>query len=245
MIRFHRHPGFQRTTAAILLSAYLVASMGVLPSPRVVASWFGKLIGERYPCEKCGCGCATATECWTHCCCHSEQERLVWALENGVLPPANVEFTDAQWIAAANTVKPGSAHCGSCVEQMKGDLSRGIAMAPIRATMDGDDVECSGSCCGESLAKSEHARAQTKGDRPKFCCSSRQSKQDDDWAPGFSALSCKGLNLLLSFSLPPTPPVRMVEFILPEPAPFSGVCTQDSSYRSRTLDVGTPPPRSV
>lgn len=41
-----------------------------------------------YPCQTCRCGCKTAFQCWTSCCCHTPEERLEWARKNGVTPPS-------------------------------------------------------------------------------------------------------------------------------------------------------------
>jgi hypothetical protein len=150
------HPSLRGAVSMLLVAVYLVASLGVIPSPRVIMGWFGQLATERYPCESCGCGCASATECWTHCCCHTEHQRLVWAISNGVLPPPVVEFSDEQWIAAANAVKPGNAHCVMCVERIKGELRAGVATKPIHdpaCVCDSSaDRGCGKTRCGTAVA---------------------------------------------------------------------------------------------
>ncbi|MDV6030759.1 MAG: hypothetical protein F9B45_11810 [Phycisphaera sp. RhM] len=42
----------------------------------------------RFPCESCSCGCVTAEFCWDKCCCHSDEEKLQWAYDHHVRPPA-------------------------------------------------------------------------------------------------------------------------------------------------------------
>lgn len=42
---------------------------------------------ERFPCESCPCGCSTAEYCWDKCCCHSDEEKLRWAVRNSVRAP--------------------------------------------------------------------------------------------------------------------------------------------------------------
>ncbi len=76
----------RRFSLVLGLLAYLLAGQGILPS----ASFFARHspFAERFPCEGCACGCASARECWLNCCCHSLQERLEWARANGVTPPA-------------------------------------------------------------------------------------------------------------------------------------------------------------
>ncbi len=79
----------------------LVQRRHVQPAVRVLLTWllvfavtgvgFGPLAGpatdERFPCEHCLCGCASAAECWSDCCCHTPLERARWALVNGVAVP--------------------------------------------------------------------------------------------------------------------------------------------------------------
>jgi hypothetical protein len=245
---FRRHPALFTGVSLVLVAFYALASFGVLPSPRVILGWFGQAAGERYPCESCGCGCASANECWTHCCCHSEHERLVWAIENGVMPPPVVEFSDEQWIAAANDVKAGSAHCVMCVERIKGELRRGIATRP-----DHDPAcQCAGTCdghCGQSKVSCCQTKAAAKPAANKAggaaCCARVGDKKKPSWpGPSISALSCKGLQQLLTLTLPSAPPVRVVELILPEPVACVPERPKDVAFPSRTLDVPEPPPRA-
>lgn len=249
MSLFRRHPALLTSVSLVLLAVYMVASLGVLPSPRVVMGWFGQVSGERYPCEGCGCGCASATECWTHCCCHSEHERLVWAIENGVMPPPVVEFSDEQWIAAANDVKAGSAHCVMCVERIKGELRRGIATRPdhdaaceCAGACDGHCGKTKGSCCESKTA----AKPAGKTSGGASCCAKGGDEKKPSWpGPSISALSCKGLQQLLTMTLPPSPPVQVVDLILSEPVVFVPERPKDVAYPSRTLDVPEPPPRVI
>ena len=53
------------------------------------------------------------------------------------------------------------------------------------------------------------------------CCAKGDGEKKPSWpGPSISALSCKGLQQLLTMTLPPSPPVRMLELILPEPVAF-------------------------
>ena len=117
-------PFIRRSLAVITLAVFVVASMGVMPSPASLVRWFGG-VAARHPCEGHSCGCGTAHDCWTSCCCHTPEQRLAWAIREGVQPPAFVKYTQAQWIAAANAVKPGSASCGGCVAGVQAKLARG------------------------------------------------------------------------------------------------------------------------
>jgi len=111
-----RRSGRQRFRWAAVWMAlvYLAAALGALPSPRLLGELgFATSSGsrERFPCEGCLCGCATAEQCWDDCCCHSLEERWAWAKANGVTPPpkflAKVE-------AAGLTAEPEAGSCALC-----------------------------------------------------------------------------------------------------------------------------------
>jgi hypothetical protein len=152
-----------------------------------------------------------------------------------------VEFSDQQWIAAANAVKPGSAHCVMCVERIKVQLRQGIATKPIHdpsCVCDGAcDGGCGKSCCGTAVA--------SKPSKGSSCCAKGGDEKKPSWpGPSISALSCKGLKQLLAMAMPPTPPVRVVTLVLPELMPFVPEWPEDAAYSSRSLDAPEPPPRA-
>src|SRR5438132_7984698 len=87
-----------RLTAGFVLVIYLITSAGFIPMP-VFAS--KKASGQPFPCQDHACGCATAEECWRHCCCFSAEERWSWAQEHGVQPPDYAERPAAKsWSTA-------------------------------------------------------------------------------------------------------------------------------------------------
>ena len=49
-----------------------------------------------FPCMDSQCGCRDAEQCWKDCCCHTLSERIAWAREHGVAPPAYVVAADNQ-----------------------------------------------------------------------------------------------------------------------------------------------------
>lgn len=122
-----RHPVLRLLIVTCAIVAYLAVWVGVMPSPATIGSWIGVQLSheQRYPCEDHQCGCASATECWTSCCCHDDVERLAWAMANGVSPPEGVVFSEATWLAAANANEPGSATCSLCVEVIEENLLAG------------------------------------------------------------------------------------------------------------------------
>ncbi|MCU0719062.1 MAG: hypothetical protein MUC83_05115 [Pirellula sp.] len=52
--------------------------------------------GENYPCKGNLCGCQTAQQCWTSCCCTTPEERLAWAIKNNVTPPVYAVLSSRQ-----------------------------------------------------------------------------------------------------------------------------------------------------
>jgi hypothetical protein len=73
----------RRLVALLALVSYLAIAVG-FPVPALPA----KTGGAPFPCQNHLCGCRSAEECWHHCCCYAPQERLRWAEEHHVRPPA-------------------------------------------------------------------------------------------------------------------------------------------------------------
>lgn len=221
--RIRRNSISRRSLATLLLFAYTVGALGLLPSPRTLARWLGQVQGERFPCEECGCGCASAKECWTHCCCHSEHQRLIWALTHGVMPPASVQFSDEQWFAAAKAVRANTAHCLACVPPFKAELARDVVVEPEPT------AAAAGACC-----KSE--KSCSESDAEKATPSTRSG-------PAFSALSCKGMTANMVMATVALPPVSVVG-LLPRPPVQGAVAILNSRIpASISLNPPTPPPR--
>jgi hypothetical protein len=103
-LRTLRRTRVRRLIVACAIAHYLLVASGV---PVPVAA--GPKSGERYPCEGHNCGCRSAEHCWRSCCCHTHEERLAWAREDGVTPPAFVLVAE---LKPAPT-KPKCPHCCS------------------------------------------------------------------------------------------------------------------------------------
>lgn len=73
-----------------------------------------------FPCQDNPCGCTSAEECYTHCCCHSAEERLAFARRHGVtLPKAWEAALQAQVAAArqdASQAEPEAQPCPCCAK---------------------------------------------------------------------------------------------------------------------------------
>jgi hypothetical protein len=66
--------------------AYLLAALEI-PLP-VFAH---KDSSQPFPCQDHPCGCQTAEQCWSHCCCFTVEERWAWARAHHIEPPAYAE----------------------------------------------------------------------------------------------------------------------------------------------------------
>jgi hypothetical protein len=90
--------GAKRLFSILLISSLLVGSSGV-----PVVSRVSKDRSQPFPCQDNPCGCSSAEECWHHCCCHTNRQKVAWANEHGVTPPDFV-------VAAAEKEGEPAAH---------------------------------------------------------------------------------------------------------------------------------------
>jgi hypothetical protein len=252
----------RRALAGVLLAAFCIAGTGVMPSHAVLSATLARLLGgdspagDAFPCQDGGCGCSQAAECWTSCCCNTPHDRLVWALERGVMPPPIARFSDSQWIAAANAVKAGSAHCGSCVVAIKASLRKGIALAPPSAARGSE----SKSCCSSRKSAPESSLLAVCPAESETCCDGVDSsaktaccdrpQQASEAAkrglPCLSALGCKGSSPLLAVPLPPSLPAEAEVAIVTVQVPATPSCAAAPALAlpwALSLAVAAPPPR--
>ncbi len=74
---------WRRRLAWLLLIAFALSQF-----PLPASSRLSYLSGIPFPCEGGSCGCGSAIQCWTNCCCMTSRQRLAWAKEHGVTPPS-------------------------------------------------------------------------------------------------------------------------------------------------------------
>lgn len=87
--------GTQKGVAITLLLSFCCALLPVPSGGQIENSRSllrSKACSEPFPCQNCRCGCSSAEQCWTSCCCYSLRERLAWAKKNKVAPPAFVAY---------------------------------------------------------------------------------------------------------------------------------------------------------
>ncbi|HTU17455.1 MAG TPA: hypothetical protein VMG10_05275 [Gemmataceae bacterium] len=114
-LKFWRTLRYRLFVAGVAL-AYLLVALEI-PLPAAVH----KNTSQPFPCQDHPCGCQTAEQCWTSCCCFTPEERWVWARTHNVQPPAYAEKPAAKPVekpaeqSAAhgwNTVKLRDRDCG-------------------------------------------------------------------------------------------------------------------------------------
>jgi len=80
--RFHPQRRRRFVSVALLLA---IASCGIIfRIPKTVV----KDRSIPFPCMDCACSCSNATACWNKCCCLSDGQKLNWAEEHHITPPA-------------------------------------------------------------------------------------------------------------------------------------------------------------
>jgi hypothetical protein len=196
---------------AILLLLGLVAEIAGIP----VVSVAKKDRSRPYPCQDRPCGCASADECWHHCCCMNNKQKLAWAREHGITPPDFV-------IAAAERENDHSAEVCDRADDSHGDDAReSTQRACCRKRHQDQEVA---TCCHH-----DHDKA-------------KKSKTEVRLVLSDSARQCSGLPqlvLLFSDALPcvATPEWRPLE------AQLGYVVEGPRSCLSADLSPPVPPPK--
>lgn len=102
--------GANPTLACLLILATLTGSVGF---PMV--AYAPKDRSRPFPCQDHACGCRSAEECWKHCCCFTNREKLAWARKHGVTPPAFVaEAAENEAAESAHGCCGHRAGCHAC-----------------------------------------------------------------------------------------------------------------------------------
>lgn len=144
-----------------MLAVYMIVVSGVpLPfaiSPAATGSPAAKRLAGKdrskpFPCMDKPCGCATAEQCFSNCCCNTPAELLAWAKANRVDPATLVAL---QQRAADPRPAPAAASC--CAAGGAAPACCSADAAPAAAA---EDLCCaedrargpSGSCCDATAA---------------------------------------------------------------------------------------------
>jgi hypothetical protein len=209
----------RRLIAAITLVAYLLATLGV-PLPAAAR----KPEDQPFPCQDHPCGCRTAEQCWTACCCFTPEQRWAWARERHIQPPAYAERPAAQgWRTTRlrdREQRPPQPET-SCRQCAAEDPGRAKGPAAKKSCCTG---ERSRPPCCEPPRPRPHVKpapaqtCQTAPDCPECQTTPGQPSREAKaarkgsvrWGLGLSALRCQGQSTLWATTgaaLPPAPPL--------------------------------------
>ena len=98
----------------LALIGQLVGLFGV-PLPAIAA----KDSSQPFPCQHRRCGCMSASDCWSQCCCFTPQERVAWAYDHDVEVPDTLQKQAEQENDPPSTVKKNPSCCQTPVSPTK------------------------------------------------------------------------------------------------------------------------------
>lgn len=129
----------QRTVAWLALACHVLVSSGLPlpPAPRGVgraaaARLAAKDRSRPFPCMDKPCGCATAEQCFTSCCCRTPAQRLAWARAHQVAPAVLAALEH-------RVARRSAASAGCCTSQRRAAPARAAVETPADG-LDGPDV---------------------------------------------------------------------------------------------------------
>lgn len=173
------NPAIRQKLIGFALVLAICTSFFPLPIGRGAPSV--KDASQPFPCQNRPCGCANAEQCWTSCCCFTDEQKLAWAENTGVTPPDFVvKNAEAEASAkAANSQNRGKKTLPHCIPESELPISDRCC-APRRPTC------CSKNEPGESSSDArEHSPAVV------------ESEEDQKTSPiiGIEMLKCRGQGL--------------------------------------------------
>jgi hypothetical protein len=177
------------------------------------------------------CGCATAEQCFTNCCCHTLAERLAWAKARGLEPAVLAAL--ARRVAVASPA-PAAAGCCAVKQQAKPSC--------CASTDDGEGAE--DSVCGDSTSLAGEPVSPPSSDEP---APNDEPAPDDE--PGCKVvilramLACGGIVAQWAAVGVSLPPPGIVTCELPWPS-IGTVVIRDEQASDGGGPPDLPPPRA-
>ena len=210
-----------------------------------------------FPCMDSPCGCASAQQCLTSCCCHTPAERLAWArrhgVEVGVLEALERLAAPTSRSACSNAAEGACGECELATGHVAGHRVAGHHVAGHRVAE--PMVAAAPSCCATGGARSQGAGRSTANPpgamgAPDGATGSEGTQEPDGGARDRATsvvlramLACQGVTLAgggVAVPLPPLP-VRPCGDTLIVPAATPG----DRPSHGRRDRPEPPPPRRL
>ncbi len=209
-----------------------------------------------FPCQDCPCGCKTAEQCWTSCCCHSPSERLAWAKKHGVKPPSYARLEDRTTKPVGTSPNIETRHASNGLSKVNrsntswhdegNHYSNGCCKSGPSVSQRATVAACSSEHCPTPQSSVLGASASTKSVHCTACASKDrkgvQRKTASKVVLGFYALKCQGKSIGLN-SLPWT--ILVSSFLLELCEVLSTDMPQLAWFKPTSvfLKPDTPPPR--
>lgn len=244
-------------TSGLPLPMGAVAPSGPVDST-VTALLAAKDRSRPFPCRDKPCGCVSAEQCFTTCCCNTPAETLAWARAHGVEPAV---LAALERRVAVETPAPATASCcasaktpvtPSCCATTTSPAGCGAEAAADHEPRAADDEVCRDY---QSLASRDHrgtmatCTTQPTDTPPQRAITANNAATPPDDAPVScrtlvlrSMLACGGI-VAEWFSIgtaPPPPPVAAVDRNTP---PGTALVLADARIESRSVAPDVPPPR--
>ncbi len=194
----HKQRNQAITWLLLFCIAYLSTGIAIFPQTR------SKLANQgRYPCERRGCGCNSAQQCWDSCCCFNDTEKVEWAKRNHVqVPPEVLARVNRLKASKASKAPPRRACCAHCQSCPTGAQQPDMLTAQDDPNAERGDGPSFGlialfqKCNGLALYQAVFANAVCKTPEPA-------------WTPSFTCIAwlCAArFRMPPSLQCPPTPP---------------------------------------
>jgi hypothetical protein len=151
--RLHRFAArCARQVVACMLMVSLAGGIAGIP----VIELGAKDRSRPFPCQDNPCGCSSAAECWHHCCCHTNREKVAWAQAHGIIPPSYVVEAAEKEGEPSQEVCEHHAGCPACAAK----LSAAKASQPAACA--------SRSCCSHHEESPTAPHAQQAASQKQF-----------------------------------------------------------------------------
>lgn len=219
----------------VLLASFAVTSLRLLPSAKIIVQITGLPLIERFPCQDSSCGCSTAEECWSNCCCHSTAERLAWAARENVTPPdfvlADLERAGVSWRSHDAGTVLAASQASSCCSSDASSAAASCCSTLVTAT------PALPSCCqpdgkvAVALASDASVASRTPTGRGAGPCK--------------NPLGCKGKTAWNVVAIGPCVPcVDLIALIFRSQPPVLMAADPRQRYTAPHPSLDPPPPRA-
>ena len=226
-----------RAVRWVVLAGYVLVASGVplpiAPAPAGPGSpaarrLAGKDRSRPFPCMDKPCGCATAEQCFSSCCCNSPAELMAWAEANRV-DPATLLVLRHRVASAAAEASAESCCCSAAPAEPS--CCTATATPPTDCCREDRSLEVEPSCC-EAVAA---PRQQPAGDIAASVAPRSVSLR--------AMLACGGILAGWSAAMTSLPPPAALRHDEAMPLVAVIVVANDVS-RSADLPTDSPPPRA-